>query len=112
MVKHILLYRTKGNHMIVIRIRLSVNSENETAFVQYLQEEAQKNKTLAGCLDYTLYKDLSKDNAFLLYEEWDTMEAFELYKDSKAFHQIMATLSPLLAGKPDSAHYEAVKVGP
>lgn len=98
--------------MIVIRIRLKVNQENEVAFVKFLQDEAQKNKTLAGCLTYSLYKNVSEDNAFLLYEEWDSMESFELYKNSEAFHQIMATLSPLLAGKPDSAHYDSVKVGP
>lgn len=98
--------------MIVIRIRLKASQENEEALVNYLKGEVQKNKTLAGCLTYSLYKDLSEANALLIYEEWDCMESFESYKNSEGFREIMKALSPLLAGRPDSAHFDSVLVGP
>ncbi|TBR41770.1 antibiotic biosynthesis monooxygenase [Marinomonas agarivorans] len=102
----------KGNSMIVIRVRLNVSPEHETQFVNNVQSEVENNKTLAGCLTYSLYKDMSQDNHFLIYEEWDSMASFDAYKNSDGFRTIMAALGPLLAGKPDSMYFDAEVVGP
>ncbi len=98
--------------MIVIRIRLKVEAHNKAEFVHFMKEEVARNHTLSGCLAYTLYEDVSVENSFLLYEEWQDRETFNDYKESAEFALIMAKLSPLLAGKPDSAHFEAEIIGP
>ena len=98
--------------MIVIRVRLKVSQENETNLVSFLKNEVQQNKTLVGCLAYSFYKDVFEENTFLIYEEWDSMVSFELYKNSDAFGLIMAALAPLLMGPPDSAYFDATIVGP
>ncbi|OUR61168.1 hypothetical protein A9Q74_10280 [Colwellia sp. 39_35_sub15_T18] len=98
--------------MIVIRIRLKVDQENKHALLTHLKTEVQKNKTLSGCLTYSLYQDVSESNTYLLYEEWDNLESFNLYKNSAEFQKIMIALSPLLAGPPDSVYYDSEIVGP
>lgn len=76
------------------------------------QEEIQRNSNLDSCDAYALYQDAFDDYAFLPYEEWRDVDAFNTYKNSNAFKQIMTNLSPLMATKPDSAYYEAELVGP
>ena len=48
----------------------------------------------------------------LLYEEWKTREAAEAYLGSDYFRDAGAILFPLMEGRPDSAYYEAERVGP
>ncbi len=98
--------------MFVVRVRLTVNPESKAALLSYMQVEATKNASIDGCEAYTLYQDTADARAFFLYEEWRDIEAFNAYKDSDAFEQIMTALSPLMAGKPDSAYYDSVLVGP
>ena len=98
--------------MIVIRIKLKVDPSNKETLVSYLKAEVESNKILAGCLAYTLYQDISEPDELLLYEEWESMDVFNDYKNSEAFGEIMAKVFPLLQGKPDSAHFDAKIVGP
>lgn len=98
--------------MIVIRIRLKVDLVNQEALLSYLKAEVHRNKTLQGCLSYSLYRDAFESNDFLLYEEWENIDVFDDYKNSSAFRDIMMTLSPLLKGVPDSVYYDSDIVGP
>ena len=98
--------------MIVIRIKLKVDQSNKEELLRYLQSEVERNKTLAGCLAYTLYQDVSETDAFLLYEEWESIDVFNDYKNSENFGRIMAKVFPLLNSKPDSAYFDAEVVGP
>ena len=98
--------------MIVIRIKLKVDQSNKEELLSYLQSEVERNRTLLGCLAYTLYQDVSEADAFLLYEEWESLDLFNEYKNSGAFGKIMAKVFPLLYGKPDSAYYDVEVVGP
>lgn len=98
--------------MIVIRIRLKVEQENKAEFIGFMNDEVERNRTLSGCLAYTLYEDVTLENSFLLYEEWQDRDTFNDYKESPAFTKIMSQLSPLLVEKPDSAHFDADIVGP
>ncbi|MCO1336953.1 antibiotic biosynthesis monooxygenase [Microbulbifer sp. OS29] len=98
--------------MIVIRIELAAKAENQAALVGYFKEEAERNKTSQGCIAYQLYQDVSETNGFLLYEEWESMESFAVYKHSEGFRKLMATVFPLLEGKPDSVYYSGEVVGP
>ncbi len=98
--------------MIVIRIKMKVGQSNKEELLSYLTFEAERNQTLPGCLNYSLYQDLAEPEGLLLYEEWENVEHFEAYKNSLAFKEIMAKVFPLLAGKPDSAHFDAEIFGP
>jgi quinol monooxygenase YgiN len=91
---------------------LRVDAENKEELVGYLKSEVENNKTLAGCLAYTLYQDISEPDGVLLYEEWKDMDVFNDYKNSAAFAEIMAKVFPLLKGKPDSAYFESDIIEP
>jgi len=98
--------------MIVIRVALTVKPGHDKAFVAAMDLDAKRTRELDGCARFALYKDTAAPHAYLLYEEWESMKAFDAYRTSKRFQDAGRMLFPMMAGKPDSAYYEAQQVGP
>jgi quinol monooxygenase YgiN len=93
--------------MIIIRVAMNVQPENKEKFLSLLGQEAVSVRRLEGCLKFNIFEDVSSENALLLYEEWQTLEAFDAYRTSRAFKETGQHLFPLMDGKPDSAYYSA-----
>ena len=98
--------------MIIIRVKLDIKAEEIKTLLAYMKTEVQKVNAIDGCEIYAFHQNTNGSNKFLLYEEWRDMDSFDAYKNSDVFKQTMATLSPLMASKPDSAYYDSIKVGP
>lgn len=60
----------------------------------------------------SVFSDPSDPDRVLLYEEWSTRDAAEAYMHSEYFRASADVLFPLMTGTPDSAYYEAERVGP
>ena len=98
--------------VVVIRVVLKVKPDRNEAFVAAMASDAELTRKLDGCERFALYKDIGVPNAYLLYEEWASMKAFDAYRTSKRFQAAGRVLFPMMAGKPDSAYFEAQQVGP
>ena len=96
--------------MIVIRVNVEVKPEETDAFVNHVTQEMIDVKSFAGCERFHLYTDIQDENKFLLYEEWETLENFKAYQTSAYFENNSKKLFPMMAGKPDSAYFEAALV--
>jgi quinol monooxygenase YgiN len=93
--------------MIIIRVAMNVQPENKEKFLGFLEQEALSVRGLAGCLKFNIFEDVSSEKSLLLYEEWQSLEAFNAYRTSEAFKETGQQLFPLMDGKPDSAYYSA-----
>jgi quinol monooxygenase YgiN len=93
--------------MVIIRVAMNVQANNREKFLGLLEQEAVSVRRLEGCLKFNIFEDVSSENALLLYEEWQTLEAFDAYRTSAAFKETGQHLFPLIDGKPDSAYYSA-----
>ncbi len=96
--------------MIVIHVQTKVKADKRTEFIQQIQHDTEVSRKFAGCVQWGWSEDVSQKNTFALYEEWDTAEAFDAYKQSDHFKQINGALMPLLAEEPQSAYYTANKL--
>ncbi len=93
--------------MIIIRVQMQVQPEYKSKFLALLGQEAQEVRRLQGCSRFDIFKHSSEENTLLLYEEWQTLGAFDAYRTSEAFRQNGEKLFSMMAGKPDSAYYSA-----
>jgi quinol monooxygenase YgiN len=93
--------------MIIIRVTMSVQAENREKFLELLNQEAKEVRHLEGCVRFNIFEDVSSEKALLLYEEWESLAAFDAYRTSEAFKETGQQLFPLMDGKPDSAYYSA-----
>lgn len=101
-----------SNEMMVIRVVLRIQPDQRAAFLAYLAEESPQVRAMDGCSWYELFEDPNDEGRFLLYEEWDSADAFEAYKSTESFSQAFAVLGPMMAGPPSSAYYGAALQGP
>lgn len=94
--------------MHIIRVQVNVKPEKKEAFIAHLNQEAVTVKQeFKGCEKFGLFVDTTDNNGFLLYEEWQSQELFNAYRESGLFKQNGAKLFPMMAGKPDSAYFAA-----
>jgi quinol monooxygenase YgiN len=93
--------------MITIRVLINVQSEKKVEFLGLLGQEAINVRQLEGCAMFRVFEDVADETALFLYEEWQTLAAFDVYRTSEPFKQNGQKLFPLMVGKADSAYYSA-----
>lgn len=92
--------------MILVRINLKVKSESHGQFAKVMRENIQKSREFAGCQSFDLLSH-NQANSYMLYQEWESQEAFDAFRNSDYFKQSGGELFPLLDGNPDAAYYQA-----
>jgi quinol monooxygenase YgiN len=103
----------KEGTMFTVRVAVRVRPEARDQFLGQLKKEEQEvPERFAGCERFAVYSDPSDPDNVLLYEEWADRDAANAYLTSDYFRAGGAILFPLMDGAPDSAYYEAERVGP
>ena len=98
---------------VTVRVAVRATPEHRERFLaQLAREEQDVPARFDGCERFRVYAHASDENELLLYEEWATRAAFDAYRTSEYFARAGAVLKPLLKGPPDSAYYDAVRIGP
>ncbi len=99
--------------MFTVRVAARVRAEGREMFVEQLKkEEREVPAQFTGCERFRVYADPAEPTSVLLYEEWQSREAFDAYRTSDYFGASGAILFPLIDGAPDSAYFESERVGP
>lgn len=106
-------YATKGPLMLIARVQVTATNEGRQTLVDALTAEtSQIESRFAGCELYVVSVDTSNPNTVMIAEEWATKADFDAYVGSDHFAETMAVAGPCLAAPPNSAYYEAERVGP
>jgi quinol monooxygenase YgiN len=99
--------------MFVARVNLVTTADGRQMLIDQLSRETTETPAnFAGCERFDVSVSSTDPHRVRLLEEWTSREAFDLYRESDFFAHAMAKLGPCLAEPPDSAYYDAVKVGP
>ena len=91
--------------MKVSRVVVSVKPECLVSFCAFMREKSAEIMEFSGCLMIGVYRDISDEFTFLIYEEWDSVESFAAYRKSVQFYDESQKIFPLLIGKADSTHF-------
>jgi len=98
--------------MPISRVIIKVKEESWSAFEEIAAHEFKEvPKQFSGCASFAYWKSMVNPGEVLLYEEWESADAFKAYRESDYFKELGGKLFPLLAGKPDAAYYEGTVVG-
>ena len=93
--------------MIVIRVNTHVKPEKRAEFVAAVREETPESRAFMGCVSYVWSENIQQPNEFALYEEWESLDNLNAYKNSPHFEAMGKVLFPLLTEHPESSYYEA-----
>src|SRR5690348_8309930 len=98
--------------MIVIRVIVNTTPEKSAEFLAEVEQDTAEAHGFAGCIAYQWTVSVQEPTRFLLYEEWETLDALNAFKNSEYFQNNGKALFPLISGKPDSVTYEAAALQP
>lgn len=99
--------------MFLARVSLKSSIEGRARLVERLsQEAAVVPERFDGCEFYVVSIDTTDDHHVLIAEEWTSRAAFDAYQQSDYFAESLETLKTCLAAPPNSAYYDATRVGP
>ena len=96
--------------MIVIRVQLQVKPDDKRQLIDFMKDSVTISRRFDGCVRYAFYEDVTDENAFILYEEWESQTKFDTYRESEHFKESGKVIFPLLNGEPDSAYFTADKL--
>ena len=93
--------------MIVIRVLLKVKPEEKQNFVSIFKTHVTDSRKFDGCVQYGIFEDIQDDHTYILYEEWETRQNFDHYRNSDYFKQSGEKIFPMIEGSPTSAYFTA-----
>jgi quinol monooxygenase YgiN len=91
----------------IARIIFDIKSGQSDDFKKKAQKVADLGRQQPGCLYYEIFAAQSKPNSYLLYEEWERKEDFDVFKMSAEFKYIGEQLTQSLDGAPTYTYYSA-----
>ncbi|MCL4400876.1 MAG: antibiotic biosynthesis monooxygenase [Candidatus Parvarchaeota archaeon] len=62
-----------------------------------------------GCIDARLYKEVSSQNEYLLYTEWNDMDGFKQFIKSEAYKETVAAGRAIIEGMPQHRIFTEAK---
>ena len=95
--------------MIVVHVEVKVNPPDRAAFLEQAASDTTRSRQFAGNLAFAWSEDLSAAGTYVLYEEWESVEHFDAYKNSDEFKVSGGKLFPLFSGEPKTAYYTATR---
>jgi quinol monooxygenase YgiN len=93
--------------VVVVQVLVRAKPENVARLEHTLQEVVGEARQVSGCLFYGWYRSPESDREFFIYAEFDTDEAFALYRKTPVVKKIVEQLIPLLDGPPSFKHFSA-----
>ena len=87
------------------RVIFSVKPQFLVMFCVFMREKSIELKKFPGCLMFGVYRDISDEFTFLIYEEWDSAESFAAYRGSLQFYVESQKIFPWMIGKADATHF-------
>lgn len=86
--------------MIVVQVLARATPENATRLEHALREVAAEARLTPGCLSYRWYRSPDVEREILVHAEFDTDEAFALYRKGPAGKKFVEQVAPLFDGRP------------
>jgi quinol monooxygenase YgiN len=94
--------------MVVQVVRVSIKPDQRDRSLEPVRINAAQTRAEEGCESYRVCEDIERPNAFVLVEEWTSMDTQYAHFRNPEFGELMGSLSEVLAGPPDvSVHQVA-----
>ena len=92
--------------MVLQVVRVPIKPEQRDRWLQLIRINAAQTRAEEGCESYRVCEDIETPNAFVLVEEWTSMDAQYEHFRNPEFGRLMGSLGDLLAGPPEVAIHE------
>ena len=77
--------------MIIVKIAMNAIPEKQKEVMQTLLSMVESTGKENGCLSHHVFRDIEKENAFSLIDEWETRDDFDRHIMSAKFGVLLGT---------------------
>lgn len=92
--------------MVVEVVRISIKPEQRERWLELARINAAQTRAEEGCESVRVCEDIETPNAFVLVEEWTSMDAKYENLRSPDFGKLMGSLGDVVAGPPEVSIHE------
>jgi quinol monooxygenase YgiN len=92
--------------MIIVHGTLPITPAQRDDAMSVMREMAVASRTEYGCLSYEFYVGVSDPNTMLLFQEWESLDAYQGHFDTEHMADFMKVLPDVLDGEITTRRYE------
>ncbi|SDS12446.1 Quinol monooxygenase YgiN [Polaribacter sp. KT25b] len=78
----------------------NVKEAKTTAFLKITKALVKDSNTEIGCITYRFFKEIDRENNYVIYEKYDNESAIEIHNNSKHFQRFIEAVPALLTKEP------------
>lgn len=90
---------------VILKVKPGSEKEFEAAFAPAIAATRKE----PGCLAYILHRDVDTPTQYVMYEHFKSLAAIEEHAKQPYVEKLLATITPLLDGKPEVMVYTVVE---
>ncbi|MDT7873263.1 antibiotic biosynthesis monooxygenase [Stygiolobus sp. CP850M] len=94
--------------MINVGFYYKVKSGHEKEFEETFKHVNEYLKSFQGFKGARLYKSVDNPSEYLIYSEWDSLEAFRKFIDSQAYRETVNYGKSIIEGRPHHKVFQEV----
>jgi heme-degrading monooxygenase HmoA len=94
--------------MIKRIVKLSIESNKKTKFIDLFQENQHLISSFDGCISVELVKDINSNNIFFTYSLWENENALNNYRNSTLFKGIWSKTKTFFCDKPEAWSLQSI----
>lgn len=93
--------------MKIVTVSAQFTPENSSIAINILGTIKEEACSMDNCLNYDVLVDTIEKGKLLIFQKWETAEAFEAYRSSDLFSRMIRELKPLMIAAPETNIYKA-----
>lgn len=86
--------------------RFAIDPELREAFLEFARDLVEREVSTPGCLRFDIYEDVSRLNHFMMFEEWESVDALEAHLEDLQTAASEDTLMRFVLGEPSWDEFE------
>ena len=92
--------------MIIVHGVFPIRAEARSKALALMEEMSSLSRKEPGCLTYEFYAALSSETEFLLFQEWESIDALQDHFDTPHMETFLSELPDVLNGEIVTRRYE------
>ena len=92
--------------MIIVHGQFPILKDQKDRALTLMQEMAAASRLESGCVSYEFYAALANPCKFLLFQEWESVEALQDHFETDHMEMFLTHLPDILAGEIVTRRYE------
>jgi len=92
--------------MIIVHGKFPIKAEMRREAIEMMERMSQASRAEEGCISYEFFVGLSDPDTFLLFQEWESIEALQDHFETEHMDEFLRNLPDILAGEVATRRYE------